>query len=328
MTIHAPTRSSGPSHDDTDVENDDVGSDAAEDFVRRHPGVVKFARVGWAAKGVVYLLTGILAFTIAADPFGSQSDGSSGQADPSGAVATIARQPFGTILMWTMAAGLFLYAAWRIVTVLIPADIDGHSILRRIGYTVSAATYVLLGVTAISLATKPGSSGGGEDGSSQDSQVTKVTRSVMEWPAGRWLVGLAGIVVIGVACYFLYKAISASFEKELEHRSIGPFSWNAVRTAGRIGWFGRAAMMALIGVFVRCCDPVRSRRGVDSTTRSGAWSTTTSAWCSSWWSPPASRSTAPSACSPPRLARSWPPTRTRWRHERDHHVVRLPLRRA
>ena len=250
MTVHAPTRSSDPSHDDTDVENDDVGSDAAEDFVRRHPGVVKFARVGWAAKGVVYLLTGILAFTIAADPFGSQSDGSSGQADPSGAVATIARQPFGTILMWTMAAGLFLYAAWRIVTVLLPADVDGHSILRRIGYTVSAATYVLLGVTAISLATKPGSSSGGEDGSSQDSQVTKVTRSVMEWPAGRWLIGLAGIVVIGVACYFLYKAISASFEKELEHRSIGPFSWKAVRTAGRIGWFGRAAMMALIGVFV------------------------------------------------------------------------------
>ena len=270
MTIHAPTRSSGPSHDDTDVENDDVGSDAAEDFVRRHPGVVKFARVGWAAKGVVYLLTGILAFTIAADPFGSQSDGSSGQADPSGAVATIARQPFGTILMWTMAAGLFLYAAWRIVTVLLPADVDGHSILRRIGYTVSAATYVLLGITAISLATKPGSSSGGEDGSSQDSQVTKVTRSVMEWPAGRWLVGLAGIVVIGVACYFLYKAISASFEKELEHRSIGPFSWKAVRTAGRIGWFGRAAMMALIGVFVARAaiqfDPDEAR-GLDDSLR-------------------------------------------------------------
>ena len=270
MTIHAPTRSSGPSHDDTDVKNDDVGSDAAEDFVRRHPGVVKFARVGWAAKGVVYLLTGILAFTIAADPFGSQSDGSSGQADPSGAVATIARQPFGTILMWTMAAGLFLYAAWRIVTVLLPADVDGHSILRRIGYTVSAATYVLLGITAISLATKPGSSSGGEDGSSQDSQVTKVTRSVMEWPAGRWLVGLAGIVVIGVACYFLYKAISASFEKELEHRSIGPFSWKAVRTAGRIGWFGRAAMMALIGVFVARAaiqfDPDEAR-GLDDSLR-------------------------------------------------------------
>ncbi|MCB0967151.1 MAG: DUF1206 domain-containing protein [Ilumatobacter sp.] len=270
MTVHAPTRSSDPSHDDTDVENDDVGSDAAEDFVRRHPGVVKFARVGWAAKGVVYLLTGILAFTIAADPFGSQSDGSSGQADPSGAVATIARQPFGTILMWTMAAGLFLYAAWRIVTVLLPADVDGHSILRRIGYTVSAATYVLLGVTAISLATKPGSSSGGEDGSSQDSQVTKVTRSVMEWPAGRWLIGLAGIVVIGVACYFLYKAISASFEKELEHRSIGPFSWKAVRTAGRIGWFGRAAMMALIGVFVARAaiqfDPDEAR-GLDDSLR-------------------------------------------------------------
>ncbi|MEQ9162810.1 MAG: DUF1206 domain-containing protein, partial [Ilumatobacter fluminis] len=65
-----------------DGPDDDVGSDAAEDFVQRHPGVVKLARVGWAAKGVVYVLTGLLALTIAADGGNSdQSGGSSGQAD-------------------------------------------------------------------------------------------------------------------------------------------------------------------------------------------------------------------------------------------------------
>ena len=35
----------------------DVGSDAAEDFIRRHPSVIRLARIGWAAKGVVYSLT-------------------------------------------------------------------------------------------------------------------------------------------------------------------------------------------------------------------------------------------------------------------------------
>ncbi|MAT03843.1 MAG: hypothetical protein CL424_02210 [Acidimicrobiaceae bacterium] len=246
MTIHSSTdtgRSPGT--------DDDVGSDAAEDFIERHPGVVKFARVGWAAKGVVYLLTGFLAFTIAADPHGG---GSSGEADPSGAVSTIARQPYGTILLWLMAIGLFIYAAWRIVTVVLPADLGGHAILRRVGYSVSAATYIVLGITAVSLATAPGSSGGnggnGGSGGSQDSQVTQATQTVMEWPAGRWLVGIAGIVVIGVAAYFFHKAYTASFEKEIAHRSIGPFSWKAIRTFGRIGWVGRSVMMALIGVFV------------------------------------------------------------------------------
>lgn len=266
MSINTST-DSAPSSDGSD---DDVGSDAAEEFVERHPGVVKFARIGWAAKGLVYVLTGLLAFTIAADRGNSkESGGASGQADPSGAVATIARQPFGQLILWVVAAGLFLYAAWRIVTVLLPAEVDGHSVLRRIGYSVSAATYIALGITAVSLATKPGSSGGGGE-SSQDSQVTKVTQSVMEWPAGRWLVGLAGLVVIGIAVYFAYKAYTASFEKEIEHRSIGPFSWHAVRIAGRIGWIGRSAMMALIGFFVTRSainfDPDEAR-GLDDSLR-------------------------------------------------------------
>lgn len=227
--------------------SDDVGSQAVERFVRRHPWVVSFARIGWAAKGVVYLLTGFLAFTVAANPHGSSE--SSNEADPSGAVSTIAQQSYGTVLLWAMAIGLFVYAAWRVVTVVLPAEVDGHSVLRRIGYSVSAATYVALGLTAVSLARRPGSPGG-EGGSQQDSQVTQITRSIMEWPAGRWLVGLAGLVVIAVGVYFFWKGVGSSFERDLEHRKIGPFSWDVIRTMGRIGWVGRAVMMALIGVFV------------------------------------------------------------------------------
>jgi hypothetical protein len=228
---------------------DDVGSDATEDFIRRNPWLVTFARFGWIAKGVVYLLTGAVAVTVALDPYSDGAESSDGQADPSGAVSKIAQQPFGELLLWAMAVGLFVYALWRIVTVVLPAEINGHSVLRRIGYTASAATYVALGFTAVSLARRPGSSGGGGQ-ESQDSQVTSATRSVMEWTGGRWLVGVAGLVVLGVGCYFAWKAISASFENELVHRSIGPLSWSAVRALGRAGWFGRAVMMWLIGVFV------------------------------------------------------------------------------
>lgn len=254
--------------------DDEVGSDAAEEFIRRHPSVLRFARVGWAAKGIVYLLTGVLAFTIVADPFGAQDGsqrggGNSDQADPSGAVAKIAQQPFGEVLMWLLAAGLLLYALWRIVTVILPADVSGDSTIRRIGYAVSAVTYLVLGFGAVSLARRPGSSGG-QDSQSQDSQITEVTRSVMEWTGGRWLVGLAAVVVIGIGGYFFWKGVSGSFENQLEHRSVGPFSWGAIRTMGRIGWIGRAVMMALIGVFVARAayqfDPDEAR-GLDDSLR-------------------------------------------------------------
>lgn len=258
-------RTSGQGGDD-----DEVGSDAAEDFIQAHPWVIRFGRIGWAAKGVVYLLTGVLAFTIVADPFGSGGGSQSeGEADPSGAVATIARQPFGEVLLWTLAIGLFIYSLWRIVTVLLPADVDGHSVLRRIGYLVSAVTYIVLGLAAVSLARRPGSPGG-QDSESQDSQVSEITRSVLDWTGGRWLVFAAGAVLIGIAVYFFWKGVTGSEEKQLEHRSVGPFSWDAIRMMGRIGWIGRAAMMGLIGVFVARAaylyDPDEAR-GLDDSLR-------------------------------------------------------------
>lgn len=224
--------------------NDDVGSDATERFVREHRWVVHAARVGWAAKGVVYLLTGVLAFTVALAPF--RDDAAAEQADPVGAIAKIAEQPFGTALLWLMAVGLVVYALWRLVTVLLPAELDGHSVLRRVGYVVSALTYLALAFTAVTLARHSGSA----SGETQDSQVSQATADVLAWTGGRTLVGLAGMTLIGIAVYFLWKGVSASFERELHHRSVGPFSWRAVRALGRIGWIGRATMMALIGLFV------------------------------------------------------------------------------
>jgi hypothetical protein len=266
-TTSTTTSTSGPD----DGHDGDVGSEAAEQFVRRHPWVVDVGRVGWAAKGVVYLLTGVLAFFVALAPFGG-SDSSDEQADPSGAITKIAEQPFGTALLWVMTVGLLVYAAWRFVTVILPADTDGHALLRRIGYAVSGATYVALAFTAISLARHSGSSGG----ESQDSQVSGYTADVLSWSGGRYLVGLAGLVVIAIGVYFLVKAVTASFENELEHRSVGPFSWKAIRTMGRVGWIGRATMMALIGVFVTRAairfDPDEAR-GLDDSLRRVADST-------------------------------------------------------
>jgi hypothetical protein len=254
-----PIVTSSPSHDDR------IGSDTAEAFVRRHPWVVALGRAGWLAKGVVYTLTGVLALTVVADPF----DVAEGEANQTGAVAKIAQQPFGELLLWAMAIGLFIYAAWRIVTVALPADTDGHSVLKRIGYVVSAVVYVVLGVTAISLARRPGSPASGS-APSEDARIETFTADVMGWTGGRWLVGAAGLVVFGIGVYFLVKAVTRKFEKELEHRAVGPLSWDAIRTIGLVGWIGRAAMMMLIGVFlVRAAwrfDP-NEARGLDDSLR-------------------------------------------------------------
>jgi hypothetical protein len=65
------------------------------------------ARAGVIAYGVVHLLIGWLAVQIA----WSASAGKS--ADTSGALRTLADQPFGKVLLWLVAVGLVALALWQ-----------------------------------------------------------------------------------------------------------------------------------------------------------------------------------------------------------------------
>lgn len=222
----------------------DVGSDTAGAFVRRHPELVTLGRIGWVAKGIVYALTGVLAITIATNRFG----GTEGEANQTGAISKIAQQQYGPTLLWLLAIGLFVYSAWRLVTVALPADNDAKAWVTRIGYAVSAIVYVALGFTAISIARNPGKAG--EAQQREDAKVEQLTADVLGWTGGRWLVGLVGLVVLGIGVAFAWKGIGGSFAKQVENRSVGPVPWHVIKKMGVVGWIGRGAMMGLIGWFV------------------------------------------------------------------------------
>src|SRR3954452_13850832 len=69
------------------------------------------ARVGLIAYGVVHLLIAWLALQLA-------WGGGGGSADQSGAMATVASQPFGKGLLWVLAVGLIALAVWQLAEVL------------------------------------------------------------------------------------------------------------------------------------------------------------------------------------------------------------------
>ncbi|MFD0891770.1 DUF1206 domain-containing protein, partial [Streptosporangium algeriense] len=66
-------------------------------------------RLGLACRGVLYGLIGFLALRIA---FGGGSGGK--EADKTGAVETVAEQPFGTVLLWLMAVGFAALTLWQV----------------------------------------------------------------------------------------------------------------------------------------------------------------------------------------------------------------------
>src|SRR3954447_18872044 len=167
------------------------------------------ARVGLLAYGVVHLLVAWLALQLAWFGGGGQS------ADQSGAMATVADSPVGKPLLWLIAVGLVALAVWQAAEVLrwrsgwsASGKARTKALQRSGGALVKAAVYIGLAVLAITFAT------GGGKSSSQQQQDT--TAGVLGWPGGQFLVGAAGLVLVGVGVWHVTKGVTTSFLKEID----------------------------------------------------------------------------------------------------------------
>ena len=92
-----------------------VAKDAAA-----NPWVERLARLGFAAKGIVYALVGLLAAQTAFGTGGKRTD-------TQGALQTISNQPFGRILLSFVAIGLLGYALWRLIEAAADPDHKGNN---------------------------------------------------------------------------------------------------------------------------------------------------------------------------------------------------------
>jgi len=204
----------------------------------RSETVEKLARFGYAVKGVVYGLIGVLAI-MAAFGSGGQTSGSRG------VLGTIAGGPFGQVLLGLVAIGLFGYALWRFVQSIVDPDnkgTDAKGLVKRTGYFISGVIYAGLGIAAVRLLT--GSGGGG--GSNADSR----TATLMEQPFGLWLVGIVGAVIIGYGLYQLYKAKEASFFDKLKTGQMSATERTWTKRSGRAGLAARGVVFGIIGFFL------------------------------------------------------------------------------
>jgi hypothetical protein len=197
------------------------------------------ARVGLIAYGVVHVLVAWLALQLAWGG-GGQS------ADQSGAMATLAQSSFGKPLLWIVAIGLIALAVWQAAEVLrwrhgwSASGKTRSKALKKSGKAiVKAVVYAALAVLAIRFAT-----GGGQSSSQQQQQTTA---GVFGWPAGRWLVGAAGLVLIGVGAYHVYKGVTKRFLKEIDLAEAPPTATRLVTRLGQAGFPGKGIALAVVG---------------------------------------------------------------------------------
>jgi uncharacterized protein DUF1206 len=193
------------------------------------------ARAGLVARGVVYGIIGILAIKLALGDGGKATD-------QQGALRTIATHSFGKVLLVFLAIGLAGYALWRLVRAILghgPEDSD--DVKDRLSGLESGIGYALLCATAVKILI-----GAGSHSSSTDQK----TAGVLGWPAGRYIVGIAGLVVIGAAVEQAYKGLKRKFLEDSKTGEMGPRMRKVFTAMGVFGHLARAVVFALIGYFL------------------------------------------------------------------------------
>jgi hypothetical protein len=190
------------------------------------------ARFGLVARGVVYLVIGVLALKLALGDGGAATD-------QQGALKTIAGQSFGELLLILVAVGLAGYSLWRLTRAAVGHGAEQRdSGLDRIAGLESGIAYAILCVTAIQILSESGTSSGTAKGT---------TGGILEWSGGTVLVAIAGAVLIGVSAYQAYEGLSRNF---LENAKTGEMNDGVRKGYTALGVFGhlaRAVIFALIG---------------------------------------------------------------------------------
>ncbi|MBD2092748.1 DUF1206 domain-containing protein [Microcoleus sp. FACHB-1515] len=230
--------------------------------------VERLARFGYAAKGIVYGIVGVLAVQAAVSAGGQTTD-------TQGALNTIAAQPFGQILLALVAIGLIEYVLWRVVQAIYDPEgkgKDAKGIAQRLGYLLNGAVYTGLALSALKLTM------GGSAGSSNGQQ--DATAQLLAQPFGQWLVGLIGAGVIGIGFYQFYEAYKASFRKRLNLNQMSDTERTWATRVGRFGLAARGLVLTLTGLFLiqaaRQSDP-NQVQGLDGALQTlaqqpqGAW---------------------------------------------------------
>lgn len=185
--------------------------------------------MGYAARGVVYLVIGGLAVWGAIGKGGRTTDSK-------GAILEITQHSFGSVLLVILIISLFGYVVWRLIQAL--KDTDGHGssakgLAVRGGLIASAISHALLALWASKLLF-------GDQSESHKSE------QYLSTDLGQIIAGLLGIAFIGAGLAHIFKGWTARFERYMNIPS-GQDAW--ARPLCRFGLISRGIVWCIVGWF-------------------------------------------------------------------------------
>ncbi len=178
------------------------------------------ARAGLTARGVIYILIGIVAFLVAVGQGGHQ-------ADQQGALQLVAAQPFGLVLLWLLAIGFVGYALWRFSEAAFGVPGEGTGAGPRLKSLVRGLVYASFAVLTFKVITGKKSN--------QAGQEKDFTASVMHHTGGRFAVGIVGLIIVIVGLALVVEGARHKFMKHLRTGEMSPQTRKMVQAAGHGG---------------------------------------------------------------------------------------------
>ena len=234
-----------------------------------HELVELAARLGYGARGFVYLSVGVLILLAAVDLIGDA-------VGTRGALEWLAQRPLGRFWALLIGLGLAAFVMWRLLQSVFDADHEGRSwdgLGTRMSQMFSGLSYAALAVAAFSL------TAGAPDDPAQEGVAQSQARAaaVLDLPFGRWLLVAAGLAIAGVGVSNIVKAWREDFTEYLACsrqlcRRVAPLA-RAGHVARGLAYLPLACLVVLAGLDARASEVTSFGSALEAVERqpAGPW---------------------------------------------------------
>lgn len=220
----------------------------------RQKNIELLGRIGYAARAFVYGLVGIYGLLLVFREGG-------GFTDTKEVLQRLLDKPFGSVILATIALGLFFFSVWRALQAIRDYENRGtdlKGILARVGYGMSALAYAALSYHAINLIFH-------FSRQSKRSGETELAATLLSQDFGAIATAFVALVLFGVGGVQIFIAVK---EKFMKHLSL-PSGSRWICLVSKIGIIARGIVFCIMGwLFLRAAFFSSSR---EADGLKGAW---------------------------------------------------------